>query len=133
MTTYLLDTHTWAWGIKYDSLLPQRVAQRILDADTIEVSAISLYEIAQKVTLGKWPDMEPHADHLAQILSDQGGHLVVIDAAVAQLAGMLQWNHRDPFDRMLAATSIIRNVPILSADTVFDALSDRKDWPGRIW
>lgn len=133
MTSYLLDTHTWAWGIKYDKQLPQRVAQLILDADSIQVSAISLYEIAQKVTLGKWSEMEPHADHLSQILLDQGGHLLPIDAEVAQLAGLLRWEHRDSFDRLLAATSIVRNIPIMSADKVFDELSGRRDWPGRIW
>jgi len=93
LTSYLLDTHTWAWAIKYDKQLPPRVAQLILDADFIQVSAISIYEITQKVSLGKWPEMELHSDRLSEILSDQGGHLLPVDAAVAQVAGTLRWNH----------------------------------------
>lgn len=133
MTSYLLDTHAWAWTIKYDTQLPQRVAQLIMDADFIQVSAISIYEITQKVSLGKWPEMEVHSEHLSEILSDQGGHLLPIDAKVAQVAGTLHWDHRDPFDRMLAATSIVAGISIMSVDKIFDDLSDRPDWPGRVW
>ena len=61
MSSYLLDTHVWAWGIKFDKQLPPRMAELIQNADSIQVSAISLYEIAQKVKLGKWPEREPHA------------------------------------------------------------------------
>jgi len=40
----------------------------------------------------------------------------------------LPLNHRDPFDRILIAQSVVENIPILSADKIFDA------YPiGRIW
>ena len=35
------------------------------------------------------------------------------------------WRHRDPFDRMLAATALEHALPIISADTVFDGIIDR--------
>lgn len=133
MTTFLLDTHTWVWAIKLDPLLPTRIAETLVGASAIQVSAVSFYEIAQKVRLGKWSQMEPFADRLATVLAEQGGQLINMDGTIAQLAGLLDWNHRDPFDRMIAATSIHLKLPLLSADTVFDQLSHRKDWPGRIW
>jgi len=133
LSSYLLDTHVWAWGIKFDQQLPRRIAELIQNADSIQVSAISLYEITQKVKLGKWSEMEPHANNLVQILSDQGGNLISVDAEVAQVAGMLEWQHRDPFDRLLAATSIVKRIPIMTADIAFDQLQGRKGWPGRIW
>jgi PIN domain nuclease of toxin-antitoxin system len=133
LTSYLLDTHVWAWSIKFDTQLPPRIAELIEAAESIHVSAITLYEIAQKVRLGKWPDMEAHAGSLAEILSEQGGNLIPVVAEAAQLAGLLEWQHRDPFDRLLAATSIVAKKPIMTADAVFDQLQDRKDWPGRIW
>jgi PIN domain nuclease of toxin-antitoxin system len=56
-----------------------------------------------------------------------------LTADISQFAGLLEWDHRDPFDRMIAATSILLRIPLMSADEAFDQLSDRKDWPGRVW
>jgi len=133
VTSFLLDTHVWAWAVKLDPLLPTRIAEQIVEANAIQVSAVSFYEIAQKVRLGKWPQMELFANKLAVVLAEQGGQLISMDGAISQLAGLLEWDHRDPFDRMIAATSIHLKLPLLSADTIFDELSDRKDWPGRVW
>lgn len=102
-------------------------------ADSIHVSVISFYEIAQKVRLGKWPEMALHASGLQEALAEQGYHSVNLTAEISQLAGLLEWDHRDPFDRMIAATSIHLKLPLISADAVFDELAGRKDWPGRIW
>jgi PIN domain nuclease of toxin-antitoxin system len=41
--------------------------------------------------------------------------------------------HRDPFDRIIAATAIISNLKLLSADPVFDSLEPRAGLAGRIW
>ena len=37
----------------------------------------------------------------------------------------MDWSHRDPFDRLLAATALRRNLPIVSADAVFDGVVTR--------
>jgi hypothetical protein len=39
-------------------------------------------------------------------------------------AGSLEWEHRDPFDRMLAAQCIIENMVLASKDSAFNALGD---------
>jgi PIN domain nuclease of toxin-antitoxin system len=133
LTSYLLDTHVWAWAIKFDKQLPKRISGLLSDAAVIHVSAITFYEIAQKVRLGKWPEMDEIARDQSSVLADQGGALADITGEVSQLAGALDWNHRDPFDRLIAATAIRLQVPLISADTAFDPLASRKDWPGRIW
>ncbi|MBZ5772136.1 MULTISPECIES: hypothetical protein [Rhizobium] len=46
---------------------------------------------------------------------------------------MMNWGHRDPFDRLLAATAMDSRIAIISADVVFDALDDLGDWIARIW
>jgi PIN domain nuclease of toxin-antitoxin system len=133
LTSYLLDTHVWAWAIKFDRQLPKRIAGLLIDAAAIHVSAITFYEIAQKVRLGKWPEMEEIAKDLSSVLADQGGVLADITGEVSQRAGALDWSHRDPFDRLIAATAIELQVPLISADAAFDPLAGRRDWPGRIW
>ena len=102
-------------------------------AGGIHVSPVTFYEIAQKVRLGKWPEMAPHVERLPSLLQQQKGHVANLTPEIAVFAASLEWNHRDPFDRMIAATAITMNLPLISADTAFDQLNNRKDWPGRVW
>lgn len=94
-------------------------------ADSVMVSPISFFEIAQKVRLGKWPQMAPFLDRLPSLLDEQGGVQAELDGAICRDAGAMTWTHRDPFDRLLAATAMRRRIPILSADSVFDGLLSR--------
>lgn len=48
-------------------------------------------------------------------------------------AGGMDWSHRDPFDRMIAATAIELACPVVSKDSAFDGLRGRFGWRGRIW
>lgn len=40
----------------------------------------------------------------------------------------LPLHHRDPFDRILIAQALVENIPILSADKIFDAYPIRRVW-----
>ena len=125
MKAILLDTHAWAWSLTGDERLSMRALSAIENAETVLVSPISLFEIGQKVRLGKWPQMAPFAGDLPALLERQGGVLAELGALICLNAGLMSWTHRDPFDRFLAATALHRDVPIVSADTVFDALVTR--------
>lgn len=116
----LLDTHTWAWSLTNDRRLSQVARQSISAATTVYVSSITFFEIAQKVRLGKWPDMAPFAHNLVDLLLSQGGRAASLTADVCLMAGSMDWPHRDPFDRLLAATALIHAMPLVSADAVFD-------------
>jgi PIN domain nuclease of toxin-antitoxin system len=133
MASFLLDTHIWTWNLTVDPRLPKRDLDLINSAGEIHVSPVSFYEIAQKVRLGKWPEMDAHVGQLAHLLTQQQGRVATLTPEVAVLAASLEWSHRDPFDRMIAATAILLRVPLISSDEAFDQLSDRKEWPGRVW
>lgn len=125
MRAVLLDTHSWAWSLTADPRLSS-AARAVLDqADSVFVSPISFFEIAQKVRLGEWPEMQPFLDRLAALLDEQGGNLAPLDPATCTMAGAMAWAHRDPFDRLLAATAIRQSLPIVSADAVFDGVVTR--------
>ena len=94
-------------------------------ARTILVSAISFFEIAQKVRLGKWSEMAPYVDRLSELLESQRGIATALEAADSLMAGTMAWSHRDLFDRLLAASAIRRGIAIVSADAVFDAIVAR--------
>jgi PIN domain nuclease of toxin-antitoxin system len=121
LTAILLDTHAWAWSLTGDSRLSRPALAAIAQANTVCVSAVSFFEIAQKVRLGKWLEMAPHASDLPGLLAEQGGIALPLDPAIAIAAGLMDWPHRDPFDRLLAATAQHHNLPIISTDSVFDA------------
>jgi PIN domain nuclease of toxin-antitoxin system len=121
LTTLLLDTHVWAWSLTNDTRISERAREKIAEAGTILVSAISFFEIGQKVRLGKWPEMAAYVDRLPALLERQRGVVASLEAADCLLAGTMEWSHRDPFDRLLAASALRRRIPIVSGDAVFDA------------
>ncbi|MCJ2114643.1 type II toxin-antitoxin system VapC family toxin [Methylobacterium sp. E-025] len=116
----LLDTHAWAWSLTNDRRLSLAARQSISAAATVYVSPITFFEIGQKVRLGKWPDMAPFADSLADLLLQQGGRTSALTGEICLMAGTMDWSHRDPFDRLPAATAPIRAMRRISADAVFD-------------
>jgi PIN domain nuclease of toxin-antitoxin system len=125
LTSLLLDTHVWAWTLTDDRRISDRARREIADADTVFVSAISFFEIAQKVRIGKWPEMAPHLDRLPELLDSQRAVSMSLEAADCLLAGAMDWPHRDPFDRLLTAIALRRRLPIVSADPVFDGMVKR--------
>lgn len=125
MTRILLDTHAWTWSLAGDPRLSKTALLAIGAADAVLVSPISFFEIAQKVRLGKWPEMEPFVGDLDVLLQQQGGSVASLEPAIGLAAGRMIWTHRDPFDRLLAATALHYNLPLISADTAFDGVVTR--------
>lgn len=81
--------------------------------------------------LGTWPEMEPFVDRLPIILDEQGGVAAALEPAVCVLAGTPEWTHRDPFDRIPAATALTARLPPVSADAAFDGIVTRI-WRGGV-
>lgn len=133
MKSVLLDTHTWAWTLTGDSRLSSRAITLIEQAESVFVSPITFFEIGQKVRVGKWPGMEPFTDQLENLLQEQGGRVAALTPTICLHAAMMDWLHRDPFDRLLASTAIDFEMPLISADTAFDNLADQKGWIARLW
>ena len=125
----LLDTHAWAWSLLKDPRLSQS-ARDVLDGEAeIMVSPISVFEIGQKVRLGKWPEMERFARKLEDYVEWQNAEIVPVSLEIADYAARLNWDHRDPFDRILAATAMMNRWEFLSADKAFETLPNLR----RIW
>lgn len=133
MKHVLLDTHAWAWSLTADARLSAAATVAMEQAETVSISAISLFEIGQKVRLGKWPEMEPFLPQLIGLAHEQGGRILETSAEASLLAATLEWAHRDPFDRFIAATAITRGLILISADPAFDGLATEPSWPGRLW
>jgi PIN domain nuclease of toxin-antitoxin system len=129
----LLDTHAWIWSLLDSRRLSAPIRNLLGAAGPVLVSVVSIYEVAHKSRLGKWPEAAPKVDRLNEEAHAQGVRLVDIDGRAALLAAQLDWAHRDPFDRLIAATAILRGATLISADAQFDDLKALPNWPGRLW
>jgi PIN domain nuclease of toxin-antitoxin system len=125
----LLDTHTLLWAVLSPTSLSRKAARIIADeTNVVLVSAASAWEIATKVRIGKLPGAEILEKNFLDAMDAAGYALLPIDAADALRAGRLTGEHRDPFDRMIAAQAIARDIPVLSNDTRLDTFNLRRIW-----
>ncbi len=111
--SFLLDTHVFLWFDLGSPRLSERTRSLISRTDqTVYVSAVSFWEIAIKRRDGKLIyDGAPRT-----AAADAGFIELDIDAADAEKAGALDWSHRDPFDRMLAAQCSNRSLTLVTAE-----------------
>ena len=125
----LLDTHAFLWWLT-DSKRLSEAAKRVIADETndISVSAVSAWEIATKHRLGRLPEGEAVIDDIVGSIAGQGFKELTIDVADAQRAGQLSGPHRDPFDRMLIAQALARDLVVVSIDAVFDRYGVKRHW-----
>ena len=125
----LLDTHAFLWWIA-DSRRLSGTAHRAIADETNEiiVSAASAWELATKCRIGKLRGSETVAMDVVGSITDQGFGELPITVADAERAGRLPGPHRDPFDRMLIAQALARDLAIVSVDAVFDRYGVNRLW-----
>ncbi len=125
----LLDTHTVLWFWWDDPRLGATAKTAICNpANQKFVSLVSPWEVAIKVSLKKLDIGGSYAgffrEHMLRTyfewLPFRDDHFTCLTA--------LPFHHRDPFDRMLVAQSLIEGMPLLSADTIFDAYDVNRIW-----
>ena len=98
------------------------------ESNEVLVSAASAWEIATKHRLGKLPEAGPIATDVAGVIADQDFAALAITLEDAARAGALPGPHRDPFDRMLIAQSLSRNLVLVSNETLFDRYGIHRLW-----
>lgn len=125
----LLDTHAFIWWLTGDSRLVETARRAVaLEVNDVLVSAASAWEIATKHRLGRLPEAEALARDVRGAIASQGFEELPIGVADAELAGRLAGPHRDPFDRMLIAQSLSRELVLLSNEEAFDRYGVNRLW-----
>jgi PIN domain nuclease of toxin-antitoxin system len=125
----LVDTHILIWA----GLAPARLGKRAMAilanrSNEVYVSAASAWEVATKVRLGKLPGAEQLERDFIDSVQDAGYTLLSITAATALRAGRMPGDHRDPFDRMIAAQALAEDIPVLSNDSQLDSFGITRIW-----
>jgi PIN domain nuclease of toxin-antitoxin system len=112
VTGFLLDTQIALWALAGHRRLA-REARRLIETNHVVVSAASIWEIAIKTAIGKL-DADPA--EVRNALAPSGfGELPVTGEHAARVA-TLPAHHRDPFDRLLVAQSLVEGLTLLTAD-----------------
>ena len=125
----LLDTHALIWWVAGNDRLPLAARRAIGDESNDKlVSAAAAWEIATKHRLGKLPGAEALARDVAGTIANQGFEELTITVDDAVRAGTLPGPHRDPFDRILIAQALSRNLVLVSIETLFDQYGVRRLW-----
>ncbi|OCQ94824.1 twitching motility protein PilT [Nostoc sp. MBR 210] len=124
-----MDTHTFIWYVTDNLRLSNPVLELINDEDNkIFLSIASIWEMGIQQGIGKLTFNLPLEMLITQQISINDFSVLDIKISHVSTVSQLPLHHRDPFDRMLIAQAIVENLPILSADTIFDAYSVKRLW-----
>jgi len=120
---YLIDTHIVLWWLSDQSKLSRDTLRIIRNPQNqISVSAISVLEISIKTSIGKLIIKDDYLKHLEL----DGFDFLFVSIDDADLVKSLPLIHKDPFDRLLIAQAMNRNLSLISKDDAFFQAYDIK-------
>ena len=125
----LLDTHTFIWYVTDNPKLSAHVKLLIEDENNEKlVSIASIWEMAIKHSIGRLNFSLPFMEFVGQQLTVSNIGLLEINLQHIEVVASLPLHHRDPFDRLIIAQSMVEQIPILSVDAIFDAYAIARVW-----
>lgn len=125
----LIDTHALLWFLTDFPKLGSVAKSALMDpANERLLSPITLLEIAIKVGIRKLPLHAPFGTLFpAQLAANQIAILPLEIAHIEPLTS-LPPHHKDPFDRLIAATALVEGLTLISADPAFDDYGVNRLW-----
>jgi PIN domain nuclease of toxin-antitoxin system len=126
----LLDAHALIWWLDDDPRLSTSAREAIETAESALVGAGTLVEIAIKHSLGK---LDTDENWHEQTQTSGVGLLTISWLHTTRLQGLpylkvLGKEHRDPFDRLLAAQALVEGMPIVTRDPALAAYGVATIW-----
>ena len=126
----LLDTHAFLWWVGDHPGLSRTASRAIAEGLEVRVSSASIWEIAIKARLGRLQIEDDFGRYIRTHIAVNRFRVLPVELehtlAVHDLPGHPE--HRDPFDRLLAAQSLAEKLPLVSRDRVFDDYGVERLW-----
>ncbi|MDJ0900714.1 MAG: type II toxin-antitoxin system VapC family toxin [Xenococcus sp. MO_188.B8] len=117
----LLDTHTFLWFVNDNPRLSAYLKDLIEDEDnSIYLSFASLWEMSIKYNLGKLKFDTSYEKFVEEEIIQSSIKLINIKLEHLNIYSTLPLHHKDPFDRLIIAQSIVEEVPIITVDIAFE-------------
>ena len=118
MTPVMIDSHILIWWLLDAPELKPNIKTLLANpAQKVYVSAATVWEIAIKQALGKLQGFE----NLPEMLAISDFEVIDIKTHHAMYAANLPLHHKDPFDRMIIAQSVLEELMLISEDRVFSS------------
>ncbi len=118
----LLDTHTLLWWTFQRGKLSRSGKAALNRAERegypIYISSISIWEVGVKIRKGKLNIGMPVDRYAAILKSVKNFYLLSVTTQVWLKNLQLDWDHRDPADRTIVASALIKGLPLLTYDAV---------------
>ena len=125
----LLDTHAFLWFVLGDSRCSQIARSQIENgANQLYLSPASHWELAIKISIGKYKLPISFQDFILRAVHENGFRFLPIDPAHTSLLTTMPFHHRDPFDRLMIAQALVEQMQIISSDTILDDYSVIRVW-----
>jgi len=122
----LLDTHAFLWIAQgMTRRFSPSLRERLEDGPPQALGGVSFYEVAQLIRRRRLPVSMAWFEVQAEGFVARGGVIAEADHAVMARAGALDWDHGDPFDRLIVATAMERELDLLTKDRAIAAFYPR--------
>ena len=116
-----LDTHIIIWN----AIKPEKLSKKAIKAinlanktDGIIISDISLWEIAMLISKKRLEIEIPYLDFINLVMVSNSFRINGITPEIAELSSMFSSEiNLDPADRIISATSVLSNAPLVTADS----------------
>lgn len=126
---HLVDAHSLIWALNDPTKLGTAAAMALQDSENeLLVGAGTLWELSIKTALAKLTLSMPFRQWMEKAITDLGLVVLPILLDHADRQSGLPFHHRDPFDRLLAAQSLVEGMPLVSADAIFDQYGVNRIW-----
>lgn len=125
----LLDTHAFLWLMTKDQRLSSTAQKEFLNTQNeIYLSMASVWEMAIKSSIGKLKLPLKVSEYVISRTQQHGIYLEEIKMEHLAKIEKFPFHHRDPFDRLIIAQSIVAKFTVLTSDPKFSAYAIRTIW-----
>ncbi|MBP90191.1 MAG: hypothetical protein CMJ64_26360 [Planctomycetaceae bacterium] len=97
-------------------------------ANELYLSPASYWEMATKISIDKYALSEPLAEFVDREIAANDLKLLPINVDHAATISELPFHHKDPFDRMLVAQSMVESLPIVGRGAILDQYGVTRIW-----
>ncbi len=125
---YLIDTHVLIWTLEGDPRVSQNALAVLQNPDNdVSISIVSFWEIAIKLSIKKLQISQP-LEVVIQKTEEVGINTLPLHTKYILQVENLPFYHRDPFDRLIIASAISEEIPIISVDKNYDNYQTQRIW-----
>ena len=125
----LLDTQAFLFALNSPELIPLKTRKFFNSEDLdLYLSMASVWEMGIKSSLGKLKFENPLKEIIRTAIKESGLKILPIQAEHIYFIEDLPFHHKDPFDRIIIAQSLVEKMPIITSDVVFDQYKTKRLW-----